>query len=240
MTEKLTAKESKTKEITIFNAVSMVEREKAVKALVSGRTPIEEVKEREARGGGTVKYVNTYYMTRQINLLTGWRWKSECLEERFFPTENPREVGARMKVTIWDAEGREYSHSSWGQKDISKWNKDYPDRGVKKGDPIAIFDDIKAAYSDGIKKCLSYFGIASDIYGGKELEFFAEDSNDNDDSKIDYTSSQAQTEFGKYVNKTGKRWSEVFKVLGVKDLSEITDYKDAYSKIKEWIEGGAK
>ena len=41
MTEKLTAKESKTKEVTIFNAVSMVEREKAVKALVSGRTPIE-------------------------------------------------------------------------------------------------------------------------------------------------------------------------------------------------------
>jgi len=187
-------------------------------------------------------------MTRQASLVTGFRWKSECLEERFFPDEkNPTEVGARMKVTLVDSNGIEISHISWGQKDIARYAKDVIDFESKtkeiihkKGDIISIFDDLKAAYSDGIKKCLSYFGIASDIYGGKELEFFAEDSNDNDDSKIDYTSSQAQTEFGKYVNKTGKRWSEVFKVLGVKDLSEITDYKDAYSKIKEWIEGGAK
>jgi hypothetical protein len=137
------------KALTIFEAAGDKERKEAIKNLLSGKTPIKEIKQRPARGGGEVNYVNTYYMTRQISLLTGFRWKSECLEERFYPSnsEKPDEVGARMRVTIWDAEGREYSHESWGQKDIA-YSK-------TTGKPLSIFDDLKAAYSDGIKKCLS-------------------------------------------------------------------------------------
>ncbi len=237
MTEK---KIKEDKSLTIFEAIPLKERQEALNSLITGRTPQKEIKQRDARGGSTVNYVNTYYMTRQISLLTGWRWTSECLEERFFPESNPREAGARMKVTIWDAQGREYSHSSWGQKDISKWAKDNPAKGVKAGDPIAIFDDLKAAYSDGIKKCLSYFGIAADIYGGKELEFFAEDNADSSDAdsdnKVDFTGDEAKRAFGKYIEKTGKRWSEIFEVLGVKSMTEVTDYKEAYNLVKAWIE----
>jgi len=225
-------------DINIFNAISSKEREEALNALITGKTPLKEVKQRDGRGGTRLNYVNTYYMLRQISLLTNWRWISECIEERFYPEDKPREVGARMKVTIWDNDGREYSHTSWGQKDISKWSKDNLSKGVKAGDPIAIFDDLKAAYSDGIKKCLSYFGIASDIYGGKELEFFADDSGDSStNGTVDFAGDEAKIAFGKYIEKVGKRWSEVFEVLGVKSMAEVTDYKDAYNKIKAWIEG---
>jgi len=229
------AKESK--EITIFDAIPVKERQEALKALISGKTPMKDIKQRDGRGNTTLNYVNTYYMTRQISLLTGWRWTSECIEERFYPEDKPREAGARMKVIIWDAQGREYSHTSWGQKDISKWSRDNLAKGQKAGDPIAIFDDLKAAYSDGIKKCLSYFGIAADVYGGKELEFFADDSEDSGTSgTVDFVGDDAKKAFGKYIEKTGKRWSEVFEVLGIKGLAEVTDYKEAYNKIKAWIE----
>lgn len=225
------------KEVTIFDAIPLKERQEAINNLIKGKTPLKDIKQRDGRGGTTLNYVNTYYMTRQISLLTGWRWTSECIEERFFPEDKPREVGARMKVTIWDAQGKEYSHTSWGQKDISKWSKDNLAKGQKAGDPIAIFDDLKAAYSDGIKKCLSYFGIAADVYGGKELEFFADDSEDSSDGNVvDFAGDEAKRAFGKYIEKTGKRWSEVFEVLKVESMAEVTDYKDAYNKIKEWIE----
>ena len=227
------------KEVTIFDAIPIKERQEAIQNLIKGRTPLKDIKQRDGRGNTTLNYVNTYFMTRQISLLTGWRWTSGCIEERFYPEDKPREVGAKMKVTIWDAQGKEYSHTSWGQKDISKWSKDNIAKGQKAGDPIAIFDDLKAAYSDGIKKCLSYFGIASDIYGGKELEFFADDSEDSEGSPgatVGFAGDEAKTAFSKYVEKTGKLWSDVFKVLEVKNLSEIDDYKIAYKLVKAWIE----
>ena len=240
MTEESKSKsivKSVAKEATIFDFTASKEKNEAFQNLISGKTPLKEVKQRDGRGGTTLNYVNTYYMIRQVALLTGWRWNSECLEERFFPEDKPREVGAKMKVTIWDTQGKEYSHISWGQKDISKWSKDNPTKGQKTGDPIAIFDDLKAAYSDGIKKCLSYFGIAADIYGGKELEFFADDSEDSEGAVIvDFAGDEAKKAFSKYIEKIGKRWSEVFEVLEVKSLAEVTDYKNAYNQIKAWYE----
>lgn len=146
------------KALTIFEAGIGKQREEAIKNLIIGLTPDEHIKQRPAGGGRRVDYVNTYYMTRQISLITGFRWKSECLEERILEDE----IGAKMKVTIWDSDGKEYSHESWGQKTIAKYKGS--------GGTISIFDDIKAAYSDGIKKCLSYFGIANDVYGGKDAE----------------------------------------------------------------------
>ena len=76
-----------------------------------------------------------------------------------------------------------------------------------------------------------------DIY---ELEFFEDDSgdstNDNDNNKVDFTGDEAKRAFGKYIEKKGKRWSEVFEVLGVKSMAEVTNYKEAYNQIKAWIE----
>ncbi len=216
------------KELTLFN-IPEKERQEAINNLITGKTPISEVKERPMRGGGTANYVNTYYMTRQIGLITGFRWKSECLEERILD----KEVGARMKVTIFDKEGNAYSQECWGQKDIARYTKDDLNGNYKKGDPMSIFDDLKAAYSDGIKKCLSYFGIANDVYSGKELEYFADDA-----SGTELNQSQAKKAFDKYVSNIGAKYSDIFNLLGIKSLAEITDYKEAYQKVKSHYEGG--
>jgi len=47
------------KAITLFDIVGKKEREQAIKSILSGKTPIAEVKEREGRGSKMVDYVNT-------------------------------------------------------------------------------------------------------------------------------------------------------------------------------------
>jgi hypothetical protein len=219
--------ENKESQITLFEATND-KFQQAFENLVNGRTPISEVKQRPGRGGGQQNYVNTYYMTDQIGLLTGFRWSSKCLEERALPNwEHPREIGAHMLVTIWDKNGKEYSHDSWGQKDVA-YNS-------KTKEPLSIFDDLKAAYSDGIKKCLSYFGIARDIYGGKELEFFADDNN-NDSSNA----NQGMDEFDRYITKIGWNYDKVFKILNITSLDKVQNWKLAYETIKSIVEGKTK
>lgn len=165
------------KELTIFS-VGKAERQIAIDAFLSGITDKKHIRQRPARGGGNVEYVSTYYMTRMMNLLTGFKWTSECVEEKARPNwETPVEIMCKMKVTTWDNNGRALSHTAWGTKDVayykSKFTKD--SKAPPKPQIIALGDDLKAAYSDGIKKCLSYFGIADDVYGGKEAELYIEE-----------------------------------------------------------------
>lgn len=193
--------------LTIFTAINQPEVQEAIRSLISGRTPKHAILQRQGPGGKMIDYINTYYSTHQIGLITGFRWSSECLEEKGFPDidrlittfeaqewpadikekvidiikraflVNPREVGAHMKVTIYDAEGNPYSHQSWGQKDVGRYSSS--GKGHVMGQIISIFDDFKAATSDGIKKCLSYFGIGADVYGAKDLEFYERGQEDN-------------------------------------------------------------
>ena len=41
------------------------------------------------------------------------------------------------------------------------------------------------------------------------------------------------TEFGRWVQENKWKWGEIFKILGVRDMSEISDYKEAMNKVKE-------
>lgn len=217
-------------QLTIFE-VNNNQFEVALQSFISGKTPSNVVKQKPGKGGGTENYVNIYWMTEQIGLLTAFRWASECLEEKALPNwDKPREIGARMKVTIWDKNNQTYSHTSWGQKEVAYYKADHKDKN-KAGQPLSIFDDLKAAYSDGIKKCLSYFGIARDIYGGKELDFFSND----DSSNIDPNSNKDSEEFDRYITSKKLSYDKVFEILNIESLKEITDYKQAYLKVKEYL-----
>jgi hypothetical protein len=229
------SKELSTRVKTAFD-VPAEHRLKAILNLLKGRTPSEEVFQRPARGGGAVNYVKTYYMTQVANLVFGWRWTSKCLEQVIDLDNN--EVRVHMLVIVWDEAGHEYSHDSWGGSEIARWTKDSPDGKHKVGSVISMADSLKSGYSDGIKKCLSYFGIAADVYGGKEIDIeseLGEESTgielDNDKSK-----SQASRAFNKYVDKIGMKWSDVFKALGVTNANELTDYKQAYKTLKAIVE----
>ena len=227
--------------LTIFDAIGEQERAEAIKAFLSGRTPQSEIQERDGRGGTRIKYVKTYYMTRQITLLTGSRWSHENTEERARPNwDDPIEVGVKVRITVWDSNSTAYSHTAWGQKDVARFKAKYgkdnkvlnPDQANKL---ISIFDDLKAAESDGIKKALSYFGIANDVYGGKEFEFFEETGEGEE--QTEYSIKDAQRALDKYLQAKGKTWTWAFGVLGVKGLTEVTDYTDAYGKLKEALGG---
>jgi len=115
----------------------------AIWSLIRGRTPITEVRKRDSRGG-EVNYVNGYYMFRQASLITGFRWSSKCLREKYVPDETaPVEIGALMEVTLYDQAGNHYSHQSWGSSEVKRY------KGTDK--IISLFDDLKAAYTEALR-----------------------------------------------------------------------------------------
>lgn len=216
------------KQVTIFEALDKGEVARAVTNLINGKTPISEIRQRPVVDGMNVNYVNTYYMTRQISLITGFRWESECLEEKVHAANGePKELGAKMKVTIYDRDGNKYSHISWGSVDIKK--------------KIGYFDQWKAAYSDGIKKCLSYFGIANDVYGGRDLDYFGDEPSVDDMGIVPAGSSsriihEQELAFNRYIKDKAIRPSVVCSILSIESTEQITDYKDAYLKVKAHTE----
>lgn len=233
MTEK--RKQNPKQVMTIFDAGAK-ERQQAITNLLRGKTPVTEVKQRETRGGKIANFVNTYYMTRQLSLISGFRWSSEYMEDRARPNwDNPIEVGVRMKVTIWDASGKEYSHTCWGRKEVIRYTKDDP-KGLgrwKVGDIVSLFDDLKAAESDAVKKCCSYFGIANDVYGGKELEYFETDEggSESEQGSADMTGDEASRQFGKFLTRKHIAVSKALAILKVDKISDIEDFKQAHDTI---------
>lgn len=236
------------KAMTIYNYFNAIRGEvkAALENLILGKTPDNEIRSRIIRGGKKARYVNTYFMTRQISLLTGFRWSSECLAEKYIPNElAPREVGAKMRVTIYDEERNSYHMEAWGQSDIKKYANNDPKGNYKAGDPMSIVDDMKSAYSDGIKKCLSYFGIANDVYGGKDLSYFggetprpgAEiiqgeviDVTDQYDPAVNYKKIFLEFLAEKHI--TIGRACEILKI---ENIDDIEDWLEAGKKIGEFL-----
>lgn len=226
--------------LTIFSGEKAVEKDvlAAIKSLVTGQTPIIEVREKDGRSGKE-RYVNGYYMFRQASLLTGWRWSSKCLREKYVPSEeDPKEVGALMEITLFDQEGHSFSHQSWGSSAVHRYEKD--GKGHKAGDIISLFDALKSAYTDGIKKNLSYFGIANDIYGGKELNYFEENNETGQTSLTTMDTNAQRTVFDAYIKANHVRYDIVLRLLNAQSLNDVTDFTAAYKTVKEWIEGGRK
>lgn len=100
---------------------------------------------------------------------------------------------------------------------------------------IDVGDNCKSANSAAMKVAINRLcHIGDDVYG-KRIE---EQGMGTLETIILESSSpnSAKTAFNMYVAQNKKRWSEVFSILNVKDFSEITDYKEAYNKVKKWVE----
>lgn len=213
---------------TLFELLDIKEVQKAVANLILGKTPQEEIRERVVGGGKKAKYVNGYYMFRQASLITGFRWSSECLEEKTYPLNPPYQaLGAKMKVTYWDKYNNEYSHTSWGAVDIQAKGVNY-------------FDQWKAAYTDGIKKCLSYLGIANDVYGGKDLEFLGQEPpvieaevEVEPEPKVETKVTGSRTAFMRYMQTNNIPWDKVQEILSIDILEEIKNFDKALKILKE-------
>ena len=119
------------------------------------KTQKDFIKKRPKRGGGQVNYIEGWYVKQVLNLATGFKWSSfidGSLRDGDFVI-----VWGRVVITI---EGKEYTQSAFGRNEI-KYLK-----GTK--NPVDLGDAYKSAQTDMIKKAANCWGIAMDVYSGRE------------------------------------------------------------------------
>jgi len=93
---------------------------------------------------------------------------------------------------------------------------------------VDVDKNVKAANTNAKKVAINRLThIGDDIYGKRIYEEGAGSYEEVVMQQGDATS------FGRWVADNKLRWSEVFQVLGVKGVNEITDFKEAIGKIKK-------
>lgn len=133
---------------------------------ILNRTPKQYIKQRPAKGGGTWDYVTGGYVRKCLNLMFGWNWSFEIVDEKILHGE----VIVKGKLTCV-SNGASIVKMQFGNKDII----------CKKGTdiPLSIGNDLKAAATDALKKCAAEIGIAADIYNKEDFrEVLVTDSED--------------------------------------------------------------
>jgi len=128
------------------------------------KTPQQYIHTRPAKGGGTWEYVTGGYVKKVLNLLFGWNWSFEIVDEKIMHGE----VIVKGKLTC-TSNGITITKMQFGNKDVI----------CKKGTdtPLSIGNDLKAAATDALKKCAAEIGIAADIYNKmdfKEVNVYVE------------------------------------------------------------------
>ncbi len=121
------------------------------------KTQKDFIKKRPKRGGGTVNYIEGWYVKQILNLATKFQWSSYIdgsLRDGDFIV-----VWGRIEITI---NGQRYTQSAFGRNEI-KYLK-----GTK--NPVDIGDAYKSAHTDMIKKAANSWDIAMDVYSGREEE----------------------------------------------------------------------
>jgi len=128
-------------------------------------TPAQYVHKRPAKGGGEWKYVSGGYVRKCLNLLFGWDWSFEVIDEKILHGE----VIVKGKLTC-NSNGHSIVKMQFGNKDIiyKKQSEEDKKNGVERI-PLSIGNDLKAAATDCLKKCAAEIGLAADIYN--EMDF---------------------------------------------------------------------
>lgn len=150
-------------------------------ALILKKTPAQYVKTRPAKGGGTWDYVPGGYMKKILNLMFGWDWDFEIMEDKIMHGE----VIVKGKLTC-RSNGKEIIKMQYGNKDIAyKAEKVFSEDGTAKmiqkygktvqetrpsEIPLSIGNDLKSAATDALKKCAAEIGIAADIYNKDDFK----------------------------------------------------------------------
>ena len=131
------------------------------------KTPEQYVKKRPAKGGGEWSYVTGGYVKKCLNLMFGWDWDFEIIDEQIMI--EAKEVVVKGKLTC-RSNGKTIVKMQYGNKDIMfrvEWIG-----GVKTPTdiPLSVGNDLKAAATDALKKCASEIGIAADIYNKEDFK----------------------------------------------------------------------
>lgn len=122
------------------------------------KTPKKYVKQRPAKGGGQWDYVSGGYVKKCLNLMFGWDWDFEIMDEKIMIES--KEVVVKGRLTC-RSNGSKIVKMQYGNKDIMfRRNSEIP---------LSIGNDMKAAATDALKKCASELGIAADVYNSEEF-----------------------------------------------------------------------
>ena len=135
----------------------------AQRAVLTQRTPPEVLMTRPGKGGKEFTYVEHAWVTATLNEAFGWAWSWEIVEHQIIldhETQKPIEVVVLGKLTIHTQRG-DLVKMQFGSADVKR---------DRQGNPLSIGDDLKAASSDGLKKCASLLGVALDLYRSDESQ----------------------------------------------------------------------
>lgn len=124
-------------------------------------TPKQYVKKRPAKGGGEWEYVTGGYIRKVLNVMFGWDWDFEILDEKIMHGE----AIVKGRLTCRSA-GKTIVKTQYGNKDIILRKAD--EKGERA--PLSIGNDLKAAATDCLKKCAAEIGIAADIYNKEDFK----------------------------------------------------------------------
>ena len=135
-------------------------------AIMLKRTPEQYKKKRPAKGGGEWEYVTGGYVKKCLNLMFGWDWDFEIVDEKIMI--EAKEVVVKGRLTCRSG-GNTIIKMQYGNKDIM-FRKQYTDEEKRNPPiPLSVGNDMKAAATDALKKCASEIGIAADIYNKEDF-----------------------------------------------------------------------
>lgn len=137
------------------------------------KTPQQYVKARPAKGGGTWDYVTGGYIKKCLNLMFGWDWDFEIIDEKIMHGEAI--VKGRLTCR---SNGKQIVKMQFGNKDVIYKKLQ---QGETERVPLSIGNDLKAAATDCLKKCAAEIGIASDIYNKEDFREVRVDTETNED-----------------------------------------------------------
>lgn len=144
-------------------------------------TPKKHIYERPAKGGGNWQYVTGTYFKKVLNLMFGWNWDFEIMDEMV--NMEAAQVIIKGKLTVRTGNQQAIIKMQYGRQDI-KFKNDFLLDGAgnkmmdsqgrpkkfKSKTPLDLGNDLKGAATDALKKCASELGIASDVYAPKEYK----------------------------------------------------------------------
>lgn len=172
------------------------------------RTPQQYIKSRPAKGGGSWNYVSGSYVRKVLNLMFGFDWSFEILEQHIMHGE----AIVKGKLTC-TSNGKTIVKMQFGNKDII----------CRKGttDPLSIGNDLKAAATDALKKCAAELGIASDVYNPSE---FREINVDTSLSEVQKTQEYERVKY--HIENS----QDIEELMMVSEIYEANNLANEYAK----------
>jgi hypothetical protein len=173
------------------------------------RTPEQYIKKRPAKGGGQWDYVTGGYVKKCLNIMFGWDWDFEIVEQLV----QHGEAIVKGRLTC-RTNGKAIVKMQFGNKDIvfKKQSQEEQQKGLERI-PLSIGNDLKAAATDCLKKCAAEIGIAADIYNKEDFNEVKIDVNneieatliDLYESKKDQLPEEEQVNFERIIKEKEKK-----------------------------------